>query len=260
MVGYGRLRCPPMRHRFTATPVHARTTSVFVSLRRRLDRTFAAATVLGTTPLLLGTAILPFWERGGIILLMSGVLIIMVPLALVSIVSLTVTTYSLMGTALEPLLCIPRTLFFESQFHTTDLVFLVALLGNALGLLLSMVDNPVAGLLLAGLTGLWILGGAAWGLWTATQMEERRVLRRWWLMLFGMLLPAAIVGLPAGVLLILNGVASTPPEWPLILFGTILLPVSLWVSCVGLLPHFQVSRSREAPLPLRRQSERRRAA
>jgi len=97
---------------------------------------------------------------------------------------------------------IPYLLFQRARLHLLDLIVIVALLGNAIGLAIKWVDGEfrprgaqcvVAYGLPALLCVLWILGGAAWGVWAATMLDREGAWARLRLMLTGLLFPLAII-------------------------------------------------------------------
>jgi hypothetical protein len=90
---------------------------------------------------------------------------------------------------------IPRTLFFRARLRLSDLILIVALLGNAEGLLFTAFRpaSPGIRLLFAALIALWILGGAAWGMWVCTEQDWNALLRRWGLILLGISIPVQVL-------------------------------------------------------------------
>ena len=135
-----------------------------------------------------------------------------------------------------PFLCIPRMLFLNAQFRITDLIFMVAVLGNAEGLLLTMLDG-LSALIPCIWVGVLILGGATWGLWIATHLGELRVLRRWGLMLLGILLPFAIIGTPVGLVLTMIGAGMGQQGWQQVLIGYALFLTCGYLACESLVLH-----------------------
>lgn len=131
---------------------------------------------------------------------------------------------------------IPRVLFLSTQYRITDLVFVVAVLGNVEGLLIATLDGPSACVPCVWV-GFLALGGMTWGLWIATCLEETRVLRRWGLMVCGLLFPFAAIGTPVGLVLTLAGAGMGPQGWPQLLLGAVLLVVFGYAGCEALVLH-----------------------
>jgi hypothetical protein len=153
------------------------------------------------------------------------------------------STYSPVA-ALEPLLFIPRILFLDTQFGITDLIFMVALMGNAMGLVFHTFDVSLAPFLCVPI-GLLVLNGATWGLWTATRVHEPRVLQRWWLMLLGVLFPIAVFGIPVslGIILVFTGMGTE--RWPQILAGLVVLPTCICLTIETLIIQRQAQHDEE---------------
>jgi len=119
---------------------------------------------------------------------------------------------------------IPVVLFFHARMHLLELLLIVALLGNGVGLIVGRTEEPATAIVLSVLCVTLVLGGSAWGLWASTALELKSALNRCGLILTGIFLPAACAGLAIGYVWLIEGVAYLPQEWGMAI---------LWIS-IGL--------------------------
>lgn len=111
------------------------------------------------------------------------------------------------GTLLMLVLRIPSMLLFEVRVHLLELILIVALLGNGIGLVVSKMARTDAfvAVLLCVLWGIVVLGGAAWGLWVCKVLAIEGAWTRCSLVLTGVLAPAAIPGIAVAPFLASGG-------------------------------------------------------
>jgi len=115
---------------------------------------------------LAGSVLSTFNEEAGRVVIATSLLVVLAMLVVVMALGLMLgAIFTLLGTT-RTVTLIPKTLFLRSRMRVTDLVLIVALLGNAGGMLFSWMpaDLRYAVPLCAGLLALWILGGSAWGI------------------------------------------------------------------------------------------------
>lgn len=123
------------------------------------------------------------------------------------------------GECASLLLRIPVVLFLETRMHLLELILIVALLGNGMGVVIGFL-TPEATIattvLLCVLWSILVLGSAAWALWVAAALEIEDAHERCVLILAGLLAPVGVVSpwLGAAALCL---VLSTPAS-----FGSIL--------------------------------------
>lgn len=68
------------------------------------------------------------------------------------------------------------------------------------------------------------------------------MLRRWWLMLLGILFPLAVIGFPIGVMLILGGIVQVLEDPLFVLAGLCILPTCGGLVCSAILLHRQAAK------------------
>jgi hypothetical protein len=114
------------------------------------------------------------------------------------------------GTLLLLVLRIPTVLFFETRMHLLELILIVALLGNGIGFLVAQTGEAMVAATVV-LCIVWcviVLGGAAWGLWVATELKTEDTCERCALILGGVLMSWAILGLVVGPVSLLSGLTA----------------------------------------------------
>jgi hypothetical protein len=99
-------------------------------------------------------------------------------------------------------------IFRRGQFRITDLVLIVALLGNGAGLSFRLFgeESPVVAVLLTMVLGTWVMLATAWMLWLAKRLQEQGGGQRAFFLLIGWSFPLAlvsIIGGPCGVIVLL---------------------------------------------------------
>lgn len=130
----------------------------------------------------------------------------------------------------------PAVLFRQSQMRTTDLILIVALLGNGAGLCVKLLgDWPVAAALVLLIWLAWVLFGAAWALSSATKQGVQGGARRALFLLVAWATPMAFVFALGGLLTIIWSVSSGFGEincgWRLVWVGVGLIAALLgfWI-------------------------------
>jgi hypothetical protein len=114
------------------------------------------------------------------------------------------------GDLIVLILQIPSVLFLQTRMHLLDLILMVALLGNGIGLIFEQTQDQEAAFTLV-LCVLWcilVLGGAAWGLWVCMALRIENALTRGSMILAGVLFPATVPGIILAPLLLIESVQS----------------------------------------------------
>lgn len=103
----------------------------------------------------------------------------------------------------------PVILLFETRMHLLELVLIVALLGNGIGFLIAGTEEATVAItvLLCAFWSLLVLGGSAWGLWVAAELNTECRCERCALILGGVLIPGAVLGVIVGPMALLDGMS-----------------------------------------------------
>jgi len=146
-----------------------------------------------------------------------GACIIGLGMLLVSVffaVTFSCHAFRVLGTLGLLLLRIPVVLFLQARMHLLELVLIVALLGNSVGLIVGHTEgaDPGTKIFLCVLCVTVVLGGSAWSLWVCTSLRLQSALSRCVLVLSGVLTPAACLGLFAAFGWLCVGLAHFPNE------------------------------------------------
>jgi hypothetical protein len=177
-------------------PKPGKTASTVSSSKRCFALALGVAVLLciaGVVACLLGLSV-------GQVLYVFGFALGAATLAIVAFAFAAGASFLLVLSTVRSVAIVPRTLFFRARLRLSDLILIVALLGNAEGLLFAYVYTHLswAAPLCAALLALWILGGAAWGMWVATVLDLKKVWNRWRLILLGLAAPLTLPALAFG--------------------------------------------------------------